>query len=132
MAKFALRGVNFSCSLIVIAMLSTTFSIFNATKALPARGSFQSWPTNAISWPQILVLTMAIISLLATIGVFLAYFRGGHRRAEKVATYYTLFAIGWFIVSMILWAVTAAIYQHSRDNSNSKLTSCHVGIASSC
>jgi len=120
MAKFALRGVNFSCSLIIIAMLSTTFTIFNATKALPGRGNFQSWPSDAKAWPQILVLTMACISLFATIFVFCAYCRGGHRRAEKVATYYTLFAIGWFILSMLLWAITAAVYQHSRDNSDNK------------
>jgi hypothetical protein len=120
MAKFALRGVNFSCSLIIIAMLATTFSVFNATRALPQRGNFTAWPDNATAWPQILVLSMACVSLLATIIVFASYFRGGHRRAEKVATYYTLFAIGWFIVNMLLWAITAALYQHSRDSSGSE------------
>jgi hypothetical protein len=120
MAKFALRGVNFSCSLIIISMLATTLTIFNATRALPSRGGFTPWAPNASAWPQILVLTMACISLAACILVFVAYFRGGHRRAEKVAAYYTLFAVGWFILSMIIWAVIAAVYQHSRNNSGNK------------
>jgi hypothetical protein len=122
MAKFALRGVNFSCSLIILAMLSSAFAIFNATKVLTPKSSGSSqlppWAPNTDTWPQKLVLAMACVSLIACILVFVGYCRGGHRRAEKVATYYTLFAIGWFILSMILWAVTAALFQHSRDNSN--------------
>lgn len=95
MAKFALRGVNFSCSLIILSMLSSTFAVFNATRALPSQSRMPSWATSTNAWPQKLVLSMACLSLLACILVFVAYFRGGHKRAEKVGTYYTLFAIGW-------------------------------------
>jgi uncharacterized membrane protein len=120
MAKFALRGVNFSCSLIILSMLSTSFAIFNATRSLPDKSGMPSWAKNTNTWPQKLVLAMAIVSLVACIFVFVAYCRGGHRRAEKVATYYTMFAIGWFILSMILWAVAAALFQHSRSTSQNK------------
>jgi hypothetical protein len=122
MAKFALRGVNFSCSLIILSMLSSSFAIFNSTRVLAPKSnggsSLPAWAPQTDTWPQKLVLAMACVSLFACILVFIGYCRGGHRRAEKVATYYTLFAIGWFILSMILWAVTAALFQHSRDNSN--------------
>jgi len=120
MAKFALRGVNFSCSLIILSMLSTSFAIFNATRALPDKSGMPSWAKNTNTWPQKLVLAMAVVSLFACICVFLAYCRGGHHRAEKVATYYTMFAIGWFILSMILWAVAAALFQHSKNSSGNK------------
>lgn len=95
LAKVALRGVNFSCSLIIISMISASFAIFNATKTLPNQSSMPSWAEGTDTWPQKLVLAMACVSLFACILVFLAYCRGGHRRAEKVATYYTMFAIGW-------------------------------------
>jgi hypothetical protein len=95
LAKFALRGVNFSCSLIIISMMSSTFAVFNATRSLPTQSGMPSWNTTTNSWPQKLVLSMACVSLAACILVFAAYFRGGHKRAEKVSTYYTLFAIGW-------------------------------------
>jgi hypothetical protein len=95
MAKFALRGVNFSCSLIILCMLSATFSIFNATRALPDQSRMPSWAKNTNAWPQKLVLAMACVSLAACLIVFASYCRGGHKRAEKVGTYYTLFAIGW-------------------------------------
>lgn len=120
MAKFALRGVNFSCSLIILAMMSSSFAIFNATKTLPAQSKMPSWAQGTNAWPQKLVLAMACVSLFACIMVFVGYCRGGHKRAEKVNTYYTMFAIGWFILSMILWVITAAIFQHSKNTSNNK------------
>jgi hypothetical protein len=95
LAKVALRGVNFSCALIILAMLSSSFAIFNATKALPNQSKMPAWAEGTKTWPQMLVLVMACLTLLACIVVFLAYCRGGHKRAEKVATYYTMFALGW-------------------------------------
>ena len=76
-------------------MLSATFSIFNATKSLAHQNDKPPWAENTKTWPQKLVLAMACVTLVACIVVFLAYCRGGHRRAEKVATYYTMFALGW-------------------------------------
>ncbi|KAK4116351.1 hypothetical protein N656DRAFT_701125 [Canariomyces notabilis] len=120
MAKFALRGVSFSCSLIILAMLSASFAIFNATKALPALSTLPVWATGTPLWPQIVVLACACVSLIICIGVFVGYCRGGHKRAEKVGVYYTLFAVGWFIFSMAMWAAAAGILQHSRSNSNNQ------------
>ncbi|GAB0131628.1 hyphal anastamosis 8 [Epichloe bromicola] len=122
MAKFALRGVNFSCSMIILSMLSASFAIFNSTKSLAAASKFTPWAPNTqqTAWPQKLTLSMACVSLFACILVFVAYCRGGHKRATKVNTYYTMFAIGWFILSMLLWVITAVIFQHSKDSSNNK------------
>lgn len=120
MAKFALRGVSFSCSLIILSMLSASFSIFNATKALPSLGGLPAWASGTTLWPQIVVLACSCVSLLICVSVFVAYCRGGHRRAEKVGVYYTLFAVGWFIFSMIMWAVAAGVLQFSRNNSDNK------------
>ncbi|KAH9909199.1 hypothetical protein F4778DRAFT_218265 [Xylariomycetidae sp. FL2044] len=120
MAKFALRGVSFSCSLIILAMLSSSFSIFHATKSLPAQSGLQPWATGTQTWPQILVLSVSCINLAICILIFVGYCRGGHARAEKVGVYYTLFAVGWFIVSMILWAIAAGVLQFTRNNSNNK------------
>ncbi|KAK4136344.1 hypothetical protein BT67DRAFT_174817 [Trichocladium antarcticum] len=120
LAKFALRGVSFSCSLIILSMLAATFAIFNATRALPALGGLPTWASGTAVWPQIVVLVCSCISLLICISVFVAYCRGGHRRAEKVGVYYTLFAVGWFIFSMVMWAVAAGVLQFSRNNSDNK------------
>lgn len=120
MAKFVLRGVNFSCSLIVLALLATTFTIFNATKRLPPRNNLPAWADGQKTWPQILVLVVACISLAFCIVIIFSYFRGGHKRAEKIAVYYTLFAMGFFIFSIIMWGVTAGVLQGARNNSNNK------------
>ncbi|TAQ88395.1 hypothetical protein B7494_g3256 [Chlorociboria aeruginascens] len=120
MAKLLLRGVNFSCSLIVLSMLSMTFSIFNATKTLPARNNLPAWAEGTKTWPQIVVLVVSCISLALCLVVFYNYWRGGHRRAEKVAVYYTLFAVAFFIFSTIMWGIAAGILQGAKNNTNNK------------
>ena len=116
MAKVFLRGINFSCSLIVLAMVAATFSIFNATKAIPPRNNLPPWAKDTPVWPQITILVIASISLVMAIGVFYAWWRGGHKRAEKVAVYYTTFAVAFFIFSIIMWGIGAGILNQSREN----------------
>lgn len=118
LAKVALRGVNFSCSLIVLAMISTTFAIFNATRNLPPRGKTTPWAKGQETWPQITLLCIACVSLVFATGIIIAYFRGGHRRAEKAQVYYTVFAVGFFFFSIIMWAVGAAILNEKKRHSN--------------
>ncbi|EYE93289.1 uncharacterized protein EURHEDRAFT_425308, partial [Aspergillus ruber CBS 135680] len=116
LAKIFLRFINFGCSLIVLAILATTLTVFNATKALPSRNDLPAWAEGTNPWAQYLLLVVACVSLFACIMVFWGYFRGGHKRAEKMALYGTLFSIGFFFFSMIMWIVSAAIYQSSKAN----------------
>lgn len=67
-----------------------------------------------------MLLAMACVSLFACLLVFYAYWKGGHHRAEKAAIYYTVFSIFFFLFSLIMWVVGAAIYQHSKSTGNSK------------
>lgn len=120
MAKIFLRGVNFACSLIVLAMIATVFAIFNATKNLAPRDGRPPWAQNTNTWPQITILVIACISLFLSIVVLAAYWKGGHHRAEKVAAYYTVFAVGFFIFSIIMWAVGAAVFNQSKANGDGK------------
>lgn len=120
MAKMVLRGVNFSCSLIVLSMLATVFSIFNATKTLPARNDLPAWAIGQSIWPQIVLLVIAAISLAFSVLIFWAYYRGGHRRAEKTAVYYTVFSVGFFVFSIIMWAIGAGILHGSKQNGQGK------------
>ena len=116
----ALRGVNFSCSLIVLSMLSATFTIFNASKSIPTRGTSTPWNPHQKTWPQITLVTIAGVSLAMSIFIIYAYWKGCHLRAEKAAVYYTVFAIGFFIFSIVMWAVGAAILNESKKHGNSK------------
>ncbi|ESZ98893.1 hypothetical protein SBOR_0751 [Sclerotinia borealis F-4128] len=119
-AKLLLRCVNFSCSLIVLAMIATTFSIFNATKSLPSRNNLPAWADGTKTWPQKVVLSVSCVSLALCLVVFWNYFRGGHKRAEKVAVYYTLFAVAYFIFSTVMWALAAGILQGARNQGSNK------------
>ncbi|KAI9778669.1 MAG: hypothetical protein M1835_004872 [Candelina submexicana] len=119
-AKMLLRGVNFSCSLIVLSMLATTFSIFNATKHLPPRNGLPSWAAKSSTWPQITLLCIACVSLVMSVIILGAYWRGGHKRAEKAAVYYTVFAVAFFVFSIIMWGIGAGILNGSKLHGNNK------------
>jgi hypothetical protein len=101
-------------------MLSMTFTIFNATKHLPPRNNLPPWAQGQKTWPQITVLVIACISLAFCLLVFWNYWRGGHKKAEKVAVYYTLFAVGFFMFSIIMWAVAAGVLQQSKNGGHGK------------
>ncbi|KAF1824277.1 uncharacterized protein K489DRAFT_316866 [Dissoconium aciculare CBS 342.82] len=118
--KFLLRGVNFSCALVVLGMLGTTMAVFNATKALPPRNNLPAWAPNQQTWPQILLLSLACISLFTTLIVFYGYWKGGHKQAQKSSVYYTLFAVGFFIFSTVMWVIATVAFQHSKQNGNNK------------
>lgn len=120
MAKMLLRGVNFSCSLIVLSMLATTFTIFNATKTLPARNSLPAWAAGTNPWAQIVLLVISCISLSLSVIILGSYWRGGHRRAEKVAIYYTVFAVAFFVFSIIMWGIGAGILNGAKNSGNDK------------
>ena len=120
MAKMLLRGVNFSCSLIVLSMVSATLTIFNATKTLPPRSSFPPWAPQQKIWPQVTVLVIACVSLGASMIIFYAYRKGGHRRAEKAAVYYTSFSVAFFVFSIVMWGIGAGVLQGSKAGSNNQ------------
>jgi len=95
-------------------------TVFNATKSLPSRNNLPAWAEGTNPWAQYLLLGMACVSLAACLIVFWAYRKGGHRRAEKAAVYYTGFSIAFFAFNLIMWIVGAAIYQHSKATGNNK------------
>ncbi|KAL4866390.1 hypothetical protein BDV12DRAFT_135917 [Aspergillus spectabilis] len=117
-AKIFLRFVSFGCSIIILAILATTLTIFHATKNLPSRSGTTPWAVGTNPWPQYLLLATACLSLLSCLVVFWTWKKRGHKRAEKVAVYYSIFSVGFFGFTLILWVVVSAIYQHSKSNGN--------------
>lgn len=119
-AKILLRSTNFACSLIVLSMLSSTFSIFNATRALPPRNTLPPWAVGTKTWPQTMLLVIACVSLAMSLAVFYAYWRGGHRRAERTALYYTTFSIAFFGFSIVMWGIGAGVLHGSKQHGAGK------------
>ncbi|KAL1304909.1 hypothetical protein AAFC00_003826 [Neodothiora populina] len=119
-AKFLLRGLNFACSLIVLSMLGATFTIFNATKAIPPRNNLPPWAEGTNPWAQIVLLVISCISLTFAVIILASYCRGGHERAEKVSVYYTVFACGFFVFSIVMWGIGAGILNGAKQGGNSK------------
>ncbi len=101
-------------------MVASVFAIFNATKNLAPRNNLPPWAENTKIWPQVLLLSIACLSLVISIFVIVAYWRGGHHRAEKVAAYYTVFAVGFFIFSIVMWGAGAAAFNQSKAQNNNK------------
>lgn len=110
--------MNFGCSLIVLSLLATTLTIFNATKTLPPRNNLPPWAIGTNPWPQYLLIALASVSLVSCLFVFWGYWKGGHRRAEKVAVYYSVFSVCFFVFSLIMWVVGAAVFQNAKSSGN--------------
>jgi hypothetical protein len=99
-------------------MLSTTFSIINATHDLPPRNNLPVWATGNRAWPQVTVLVISCVSLAFSIVIIASYWRGGHRRAMKTARYYTIFAVSYFFFSTGMWLVGAGVLHGSKATGN--------------
>ncbi|PYI10535.1 hypothetical protein BO78DRAFT_404010 [Aspergillus sclerotiicarbonarius CBS 121057] len=119
-AKVFLRFINLGCSLIVLTILGTTLTVFNTTKSLPERNTSPPWEFGTNPWPQYLLLVVSCLSLVACLGVFWGYWRGGRKRAQKYAAYYSLLSIGVFIFDLVMWIVAAAIFEHSKATGDDK------------
>lgn len=119
-AKIFLRFVNFGCSLIVLAILGTTLSIFNATKSLPSRNNLPAWAEGTNPWAQWVLLGVSCVSLLCCLLVFYGYFKGGHKLAQKYAFYYSILSVCFFGFNLIMWVVAAGVYQSSKSNGNNQ------------
>lgn len=119
-AKIFLRFVNFGCSLIVVTILALTLFVFHSTKSLPSRGGFPAWANGTNPWTQYLLLSVACVSLFACLIVFWGYWKGGHKRAEKLTVYYQTIAVCFFMFSLVMWIVAAALYQNEKANGNSQ------------
>ncbi|OJJ46517.1 hypothetical protein ASPZODRAFT_142331 [Penicilliopsis zonata CBS 506.65] len=118
LAKAFLRVVNFSCSLIILSLLSTTLVIFNATKTLPERNNLPPWALGTNPWAQYLLIGLSCVSLLTCLVVFWGYWKGGHKRAKKLAIYYSVFSVCYFVFNLVMWVVAAAIFQNSKNTGN--------------
>jgi hypothetical protein len=117
-AKLCMRGVDFSCSLIVLSMLGYTFAIFNATKSLPSRNNLPPWAIGTNPWPQITLLVVACVSMAIAVFVIVTNWRHGHRRAERIGIYYTTFSVAMYIFSLVMWIVGGLVLNQSKANGN--------------
>lgn len=121
MAKLLLRYTNLTCSLIVLSLLSTTFSIFNATKALPLRNSLPPWAAHTVIWPQVTLLAIACVSLFISLAIIYRNWRGRNNRSpEKAVVYYTVFSIAFFMANIVMWLAGLLILHLSKQNGNGK------------
>lgn len=101
-------------------MLSTSLTIFNATKGLANRSNLPPWAAGQSTWPQIVLLVVSSVSLGICLFVFYSYWRGGHRKAQKTAVYYATFSIGIFVFSTVMWIIAAAVLHSSRAHGNNQ------------
>lgn len=120
LAKVVLRSINCACSLVVLAMVASTFAIFNATRFLAPRNGLPPWSVSTPTWPQITIVVIASLSLALSLFIMYSYWKGGHNRAERIALHATIFAGAVFIFTIAMWSCGIGIMQASRATNNDK------------
>ncbi|KAF8247474.1 hypothetical protein K440DRAFT_298863 [Wilcoxina mikolae CBS 423.85] len=118
LAKVVLRSINCACSMVVLALVSSTFAIFNATRNLAPRNKFRPWSASTPTWPQIAILVISCISLFLSLCIMFSYWKGGHNRAERIALHATIFAGAVFIFTIAMWSAGIGIMQASRSGND--------------
>ncbi|KAI5783542.1 hypothetical protein EDC01DRAFT_210344 [Geopyxis carbonaria] len=118
LAKVVLRSVNCACSLVVLALVASTFAIFYSTRHMATRNNLPPWAVKTPQWPQIVILVIACISLILSLGIMYSYWKGGHNRAERAALHATIFAGAVFIFTIAIWSMGIGIMQGSRADNN--------------
>jgi hypothetical protein len=91
-------------------MTVLTVQIFERTRDLPPRHGFTAWSRGTSLWPQMLLLVLACGSFILTLATLAAYCKRGHKSAEKVARYSSLFSLGIFIFSAVSWAIAGGTF----------------------
>lgn len=124
LAKVVLRSINCCCSIVVLALVISTFAIFYATRHLASRdiagAEFRPWAVDTPQWPQIVTLVVACISMILSFSIMYSYWRGGHHMAERQALRVTVIAGALFLGTVIMWAAIIGIMQTARSNSDGK------------
>lgn len=120
LAKVVLRSINCACSLVVLALVASTFAIFNATRNLKPRNGLPPWAIKTPTWPQITIIVIASISLALSLFIMYSYWKGGHNKAEKLALHATIFAGAVFIFTIAMWSAGIGIMQASRAGNDDK------------
>ncbi|RPA77278.1 hypothetical protein BJ508DRAFT_212973, partial [Ascobolus immersus RN42] len=110
MGKVILRCLNFACSLVVLSLVASTLYIFHKTSQLPKRNGLPPWAPDTQLWVQYTVLGVSIVSVSIAMIILLAYWKGGHRRAERLAIYWTVMAVSSFILIIVMWSVVGGIH----------------------
>jgi len=108
------------CSLVVLALVASTFAIFNATRNLKPRNGLPPWAMKTPTWPQITIIVIASISLALSLFIMYSYWKGGHNKAEKLALHATIFAGAVFIFTIAMWSAGIGIMQASRAGNDDK------------
>jgi hypothetical protein len=116
-AKAFLRCLNFGCSLVVLALVANSFAIFFTTRGLATKNNLPPWAPQSVLWPTYTTLAIACVSLTLAIFVLFSYWRGGHRKAEKAAVWFTAVSVFSFFFMIILWVVVASIITNAKNNS---------------
>ena len=105
-------------------MLSTSLTIFRATKALPTRfvgtKPLTPWAKDQKIWPQLVVLVISCLSLAIAIVALWRYRRGPNRRARRADWTYNFFAMGSWLFSLAMWLLGASVLQHARNSSGNQ------------
>jgi len=118
LAKVVLRGVNCACSTVVLALVASTFQIFNATRHLLPRNNLPPWSQTTPTWPQITILVISSMSLMLSLYIMYGYWSGGHSKAERIAAPAGIFAGAAFVFGLAIWAAGIAIMKGSRGNNS--------------
>ncbi|KAK9241458.1 hypothetical protein V1525DRAFT_393192 [Lipomyces kononenkoae] len=109
LARTCLRIFNFACSCVVLGLAAATVAVFNRTRHLSS-GDFQAWPSQTYTWPTVVTLVVAAVSVPLNCAILGLLVMVSWRSSSRLDTVATLFSVFSFVAGVIMWtAVTGSL-----------------------
>ncbi|KAK9320353.1 hypothetical protein V1517DRAFT_329565 [Lipomyces orientalis] len=105
-ARAGLRIFNFMCAAVVLGLTASTLAVFDATRDL-TEGPFRAWPADANSWPTIVTLVVAAVSVALNSVILFLLAAVSWRSSSRLDTVATVFSVISFVAGIILWSVVS-------------------------
>ncbi|KAK9365972.1 hypothetical protein V1509DRAFT_631235 [Lipomyces kononenkoae] len=104
LARTCLRIFNFVCSSVVLGLAAATVAVFNSTRDLTS-GDFQAWPSQTYTWPTIVTLVVAAVSVPLNCMILYLLAMVSWRSSSRLETVATVFSLVSFVAGVIMWTV---------------------------
>ncbi|KAI9861525.1 MAG: hypothetical protein M1824_002417 [Vezdaea acicularis] len=112
--KFLARSLTFILSIAITGNLAKVLGKYLATKGVLIGGR-NAWAKDTKLWPTIMLLVIAVISAFINSIIMLAYCWRSVKHANRASMISTLFTSVIFVVHIVIWIVTAALYKYGKD-----------------
>jgi len=108
--RFVVRTLNLGCSIVVIALITSNFTVFNETRFALNNSGNPLWGSEGVkTWPTTVLLCVACVSSFLSIIILLSYLKS-IRWANRLAVAHATISVAAGLFLLFFWALSVGIF----------------------